>query len=96
MRSLARMQFNGEFDNKLGVIVKERVYQTQWDALMKFHRAIERGELPAEADVELLRDLFLGSAQSLVLFQQQELSDFKLARIVSILLLGATNSAGFD
>ena len=47
-----------------------------------FRRAVERGELPSETDLELLRDLVLGSAQALILFRHEEFTDEKIERAV--------------
>ena len=44
-------------------------------------------------DVALLRDSFLGGAQSLFLFQQQEFPEKQVKQIVSIALFGALNGA---
>ena len=93
MLSLARMYFYGDASSPLNTIIRERVHQTQCSALLMFQRAIDRGELPPNTDIECLRDLFLGGAQSLILFQQEELSDEKLERTVSVLLLGAAAGA---
>ena len=93
MLSLARMYFYGDAGSPLNTIIRERVHQTQCNALLMFQRAVNRGELLAGTDLECLRDLFLGGAQSLILFQQQELSDEKLERVVSVFLLGAAAGA---
>lgn len=92
--SLVRMHFSGDFDSKLGALVKERARQGHCDALVMFTRAIDRDELPRDTDVELVRDLVVGSAQYLVLFQHDQCSDEKLERVVSVILCGAARGAG--
>ena len=96
MLSLARMYFGGNEGEGISSLIRERVHQTQCNALLMFQRAIDRGELPPNTDKECLRDLFLGGAQSLILFQDQELSDEKFKRIVSIFLVGAAAGAQFS
>ena len=91
MRSLALLQFSGQFDSKLGALVEERVSQAQCGGLLMFERVAERGELRSDVDTTLLRDLFLGGTQSLILFQQQELSADQVQQIVSITLCGVLN-----
>ena len=63
--------------------------RTQCDALLLFKRARERGEIPPAADIELVRDTFLGAAHSLVLFHFPEPTKEQIQEIVSVILFGA-------
>ncbi|AUX40013.1 TetR family transcriptional regulator [Sorangium cellulosum] len=91
MLSLTRMLFAGGLEGKLGALIRERIEKDECGALVMFQRAIERGELPGDTDIELVRDLLLGSAQNLILFRHEQCTDEKIARVVDIMLLGAAH-----
>ncbi len=89
MLCLARMQFTGELTGKVGAMVQARIEGDSCDALMIFERALERGELPAGTNIELIRDLVLGGAQYLMLFRHVSCSDATLEQILDVILTGA-------
>lgn len=89
MLSLARMQLTGELTGELREWLISRTKDTDCDTLVMFQRAKARGELPRDSDIELVRDLVLGSAQYMLYFRDAELPDHKLEQIVSMSLVGA-------
>jgi AcrR family transcriptional regulator len=89
MLCVMRLHFSGRTGSKLDALIRERAEKGDCDTLTMFRRAVERGELPQNTDLELLRDLVLGSAQALILFRHEEFSDEKIERSVDLMLLGA-------
>ncbi len=52
---------------------------------------LARCEVTRGTDIELVRDLMLGSAQNLIIFRHEHYSDEKLKQIVDLILLGAAH-----
>jgi AcrR family transcriptional regulator len=93
MLSVVRMKFRGKSEGPLGGTLTERFARADDEALVMFHRAIERGELPADTDVALLRDMVLGIANYLILFRYDWLQDTNIDRVVDIFLVGPVGRA---
>jgi AcrR family transcriptional regulator len=95
MLSMVRMHFSGaSTSSTLAALIKERTEKGTCDSLVLFQRAVERGELPNGTDIELVRDLVLGSAEHLIIFRHERCSDKKIEQIVDLMLLGATTGGG--
>lgn len=93
MLSLARMQFAGELNGQIGAMVKAQLEDRSCNPLTMFERARERGELRADTDLDLLRDLVLGGIQYRMLFRHASCSNEKLEQMVDVILAGATGPA---
>jgi hypothetical protein len=91
MLSLARMHFGGAFDGKLGSFIKERCDEGDRQTLVMYQRAVRRGELPADTDIILVRDIVVGSVHYLLLLRREHCSDERLERIVDVVLFGASH-----
>ena len=89
MLSLTRMQIAGELTGELGAMVKARIECGDCDTLVMFERALDRGELPRDADLNLVRDMVLGSAQYQLILRNAALPDDRLEQLVDMALAGA-------
>lgn len=88
MSALARVQFTGELSGKAGAMIQKLLENNTCDTITMFQAAVKRGELPADTDIYLLRDLVIGGAQYLLLFRHNPLSEETLQEIVNIFLGG--------
>jgi AcrR family transcriptional regulator len=92
--ALIRMHLSGTMHGELARLA--RTIQRQKDAQMKtvFFRAVERGELPAGTDVDLLYDTLVGAFFNIAIVRSEAGSVSRMERAVDLVLGGATNRAG--
>jgi AcrR family transcriptional regulator len=90
--ALIRMHLGGMMHAALAPLA--RTIRRQKDEQMKtvFVRAVERGELPAGTDVDLLYDTLVGAFFNLAVFQREPASEARMERAVDLILEGAKNA----
>jgi len=90
--ALIRMHLVGTMHGELAHLA--RTIQRQKDEQMKtiFVRAVERGELPAGTDVDLLYDTLVGAFFNLALFRPEHAGEARMERAVDLILDGAKNT----
>lgn len=91
--SLARMQFPGGFIGN-----SARWLESEWTgrsvtACCFFYRARKRSGLSPAADIDLVHDIFLGAAQSLTLFNFEDVTEKQIKQIVLVILFGAVGES---
>ncbi|MET0594384.1 MAG: TetR/AcrR family transcriptional regulator C-terminal ligand-binding domain-containing protein [Polyangiaceae bacterium] len=91
--ALIRMHLGGTMHGELARLAL--TIQRQKDKQMKtvFVRAVERGELPPETDIDLLYDTLVGAFFNLAVFRQERASLARMERAIDLILDGAKNSA---
>ena len=89
IRGLMRMAFAGPPPEEIAEFSNGMRAEKEAEAMFVYTRAIDRGELPADTDVQLLHTILSGTVTELVLFRHDECDDAKLTRVVDLVLLGA-------
>ena len=92
--ALIRMHLGGTMHGELARLAS--TIQRQKDKQMKivFVRAVQRGELPPETDVDLLYDTLVGAFFNLAVFRQERTSVARMERAIDLILDGAKNGEG--
>jgi AcrR family transcriptional regulator len=90
--ALIRMHLGGTMHEGLARLAM--TIQRQKDEQMKtiFVRAIERGELPPDTDVDLLYDTLVGAFFNLAVFRNDRASIARMERAIDLVLDGARGS----
>ena len=90
--ALIRMHLGGTMHGELARLAA--TIQRQKDKQMKtvFVRAVERGELPPETDIDLLYDTLVGAFFNLAVFRQERASLARMERAIDLILDGAKSA----
>jgi AcrR family transcriptional regulator len=91
--ALIRMHLGGTMRGDLAALALS--IHRQKDQQMKtiFVRAVARGELPSDTDVDLLYDTLVGAFFNLTVFRSQPASRARMEQAVDLILVGARNTS---
>jgi AcrR family transcriptional regulator len=90
---LAGLIAESQRDPELGIAWRERVVeQLRSQHKIMLNRAIDRGEIPADADQEVVLDLLFGAAYHRLLHRHQPLTDSFARTVVDMVIAGAQRS----
>ena len=91
--ALIRMHLSGTMHGDLAALALS--IHRQKDEQMKtvFVRAVARGELPPDTDVDLLYDTLVGTFFNLTFFRPERSSRARMEQAVDLILVGARNAA---
>jgi AcrR family transcriptional regulator len=86
--NIARMNFGQGFGGRVGAFLKRLEEDSAQQRCSRLQRAIDRGELPPRADVEVAQELIQGVVFGLVGSRSYTGSDARLRRVVDAILAG--------
>lgn len=89
MQALLRMRFRGTFEGRVGQAIEERFRRADAEWTIYFRRAVERGELASDADIAILREIIMGSAQYFLTARYDIFDDRVIELLVDSFLDGA-------
>jgi AcrR family transcriptional regulator len=91
-RAMIRMHLSGTMQGDLAALAF--TIHRQKDEQMKtvFIRAVARGELPPDTDVDLLYDTIVGAFFNLTVFRPEQARRAQMERAVDLILVGAKNT----
>lgn len=89
-----RLHFSGKLPEELQTIHDSIKAQKEQEMRTIFRRAVARGELPKDTDIELAFHVMGGAIMHLTLFDPEGCDDARIMQVIDMVLGGATHGAG--
>ncbi|AKT42911.1 TetR/AcrR family transcriptional regulator [Chondromyces crocatus] len=91
LKSVIRMVFAADQHTELAQLAAHIRAEKELTARAMYQRAIARGELHPDTDIELVHDVLFGAIQHLVLFHPEPCPDTQLAQVIDMVLVSASS-----
>jgi AcrR family transcriptional regulator len=92
--ALLRMHLGGTLRGELAALAFSIQEQKDRQIKVMLERAVARGELPGDTDIDLLYEALVGALLNLVVFRPYPASVARLELVVDLILVGAQNGGG--
>jgi AcrR family transcriptional regulator len=92
MQTVIRLRFGTQGGGRMLALTNELAEKKHARSRAMLLRAVERGELPADTDAELVHDVMFGAMLYLVVFAPEACDEARLARALLLILDGVAHA----